>query len=264
MTDHGTRRRSRPGWWAPGLALAERPRRRDPRPVEHARASGSPVARRVRRGRLVRLRLAADGLDEDALLALLAEPPAALAARVPRPAWVDTVERAVARRPRRRSVNTTDWRAAFAMPLRPFVADAVDDLTDRVTAVGTARGPGRGHRRVRRPAVPPPGRPRDPDARPRAEHQRGRPHHGAADFAAQLTEPAGLAQAVHHVPGAGQAARAGQHLPHRRDRRAAHPVRRRPRRDRHRPARRRRPRPAHRDPRRARRHPPPRPVGRRS
>ncbi|HEX6358837.1 type 2 lanthipeptide synthetase LanM family protein [Actinophytocola sp.] len=119
------------GWWAPGLALAERP-------------AGNPVSSGAARERLARWRaalgvrfgerLAADGLDENALLGLLAEPRWALAARVPRPDWAKTVERAVhAATPQQ--ANTTDWRAAFAVPLRPFVTNAVTDLTTRAAAV---------------------------------------------------------------------------------------------------------------------------------
>jgi len=124
------------GWWAPALALAERP------------AGGAwPVPSALARERVARwrgaygsggrfdLRLAADGLDELTLHGLLDEPPADLAERVERPAWVDTAERALRAATRRRPRDVDDWRAAFAVPLRPFVANAADDLTDRVTAV---------------------------------------------------------------------------------------------------------------------------------
>jgi type 2 lantibiotic biosynthesis protein LanM len=128
MTDTGPADTLRTGWWAPGLALAER-------------SAGAPVSTDAARARLARwraafgtrfgARLATDGLDESTLLGLLAETPVALAARTPRPAWADTVERAV-RTAVRREVDATDWRAAFAVPLRPFVANAVADLTGRV------------------------------------------------------------------------------------------------------------------------------------
>jgi type 2 lantibiotic biosynthesis protein LanM len=123
------------GWWAPGLALAERP----PTVV------GDPVPSAEVRDRVARwragfgpggrfdLRLAADGLDEVALIALLSEQPAALAARVPRPAWADTVARAVATATRR-EVTSTDWRDALAAVVAPFVTNAAADLTAGVTA----------------------------------------------------------------------------------------------------------------------------------
>jgi type 2 lantibiotic biosynthesis protein LanM len=128
MTDTGPARALPGHWWAPGLALAERP-------------AGEPVSTDAGRDRFTRWRsafgarfgerLAADGLDEAALRGLLAEPSEALAARTPRPAWADTVERAV-RAATPQQVDTTDWRAAFAVPLRPFVAGAVTDLANRV------------------------------------------------------------------------------------------------------------------------------------
>lgn len=128
MTDTGPARALPPDWWAPGLALAERP-------------AGDPVSNDAARDRLARWRaafgtrfaerLATDGLDEPTLLGLLTEPPSALAARTPRPAWADTVERAV-RDATPQRVDTTDWRAAFAVSLRPFVSGAVTDLANRV------------------------------------------------------------------------------------------------------------------------------------
>jgi len=131
MTDTGPAGVLRPGWWTPGLALAERPA------TELTSDPTGPVRDRVTRwrsaygpGTRFDDRLAADGLDERALLALVGEPAAALAARVPTPAWADTVERAV-RAARRRDFHTDDWRAAFALPLRPFVANAADDLAGR-------------------------------------------------------------------------------------------------------------------------------------
>src|SRR6476469_10291207 len=119
MTDTGPTQTLPADWCTPGLALAERP-------------AGHSVPNDQARDRFTRWqasfgtrfgeRLAADGLDESVLLGLLAEPPSAQAGRVPRPAWADTVERAIqAARPRQ--VDTSDWRAAFAVPLRPFVTN---------------------------------------------------------------------------------------------------------------------------------------------
>lgn len=124
------------GWWARGLALAERPApttARTPTDADRAR-----VARwRAAYGTSERFaaRLAAAGLDEPALRLLVAEPPADLAARVPAPPWVATVERAV-RAARPEQVGVPDQRAAFAVPLRPFVANATADLTTRLAALG--------------------------------------------------------------------------------------------------------------------------------
>ncbi len=124
------------GWWAPALALAERP-------VGGAwPVPSAPARERVARWRAAYgsggrfdLRLAADGLDELTLHGLLDEPPADLANRVEPPAWVDTAERALRAAERKRPGDLDDWRAAFAVPLRPFVANAADDLADRVAAV---------------------------------------------------------------------------------------------------------------------------------
>ncbi|MFI7673270.1 type 2 lanthipeptide synthetase LanM family protein [Actinophytocola sp. NPDC049390] len=84
-----------PAWWAPALALHERGTDRG-----HAAASAA------------------------------ADVPAALAARVPRPAWVDTAERVV-----RAAEPVTDlaelgetWRDAFGRVLAPFVADAAERI----------------------------------------------------------------------------------------------------------------------------------------
>jgi type 2 lantibiotic biosynthesis protein LanM len=134
MTDTGPAGAFAAAWWAPALALAERPA-----PVGGTVPSDEARVRVARwragfgAGNRFDQRLAADGLDEVALLGLLTETPAALAARVPRPAWADTVERAV-RAATVRQVDTDDWRTALAAVLRPFVTGATDDLTDRIAA----------------------------------------------------------------------------------------------------------------------------------
>jgi type 2 lantibiotic biosynthesis protein LanM len=134
MTETGSAGAFAAAWWAPALALAERPA-----PVVGAVPSAEARARVARwragfgAGNRFDQRLAADGLDEVALLGLLTETPAALAARVPRPGWADTVERAV-RAATARHVDTDDWRTALAAVLKPFVTGATDDLSDRITA----------------------------------------------------------------------------------------------------------------------------------
>jgi type 2 lantibiotic biosynthesis protein LanM len=181
------------GWWAAGLALAERP-------------AGDPVSTDLAKDRLggwraafgprFSERLAADGLDEDALLGLLAEPPRALAARVQRPAWAETVEHAI-HTATPQQVDTTDWRAAFAVPIRPFVTNAVADLTSRVATIQdldrladlpaiTAAFADRLSRRLTGIAT------RTLVHELNTGLAAGRTT-GAADFATQLTEPAALA-----------------------------------------------------------------------
>ncbi|MGB3443281.1 MAG: type 2 lanthipeptide synthetase LanM family protein [Actinophytocola sp.] len=134
MTETGPAGAFAAAWWAPALALAERPA-----PVRGAVPSIEARARVARwragfgSGNRFDQRLAADGLDEVALLGLLTETPAALAGRVPRPGWADTAERAV-RAAMAHHVDTDDWRTALAAVLRPFVTGATDDLTDRIAA----------------------------------------------------------------------------------------------------------------------------------
>ena len=127
-------------WWARGLALHERCAGSGPLP----RAGAVDAAARARldrwragypkNGTAFATRLAAAGIDEDGLLGLLAESPDALAARVTRPAWADTVERAVrtARSPTCAGApGAEDWRGAFAIPLRPLVIGAADRMVSR-------------------------------------------------------------------------------------------------------------------------------------
>lgn len=121
------------GWWAPGLALAER--------LAGARDRAHPERARewIERWRAAygtdgafETRLTATGLDEAELVSLLAESPAALAERVRQPAWAGTVEQALhtAEPASAAMVRDLDWRAALALPLRPFVANATDHLAD--------------------------------------------------------------------------------------------------------------------------------------
>jgi len=127
-------------WWARGLALHERCAGPGPLP----RAGAGDAAARARLGEWragypengteFATRLAAAGIDEDGLLGLLAESPDDLAARVTRPVWADTVERAVraARPPAQENApGAEDWRKAFAVPLRPLVTGAVDRMVSR-------------------------------------------------------------------------------------------------------------------------------------
>lgn len=114
-------------WWAPGLALHERVGRTLPTTADdagRARLSAWRARYADAPDTFVR-RLAAIGLTEDALLGLLTETSAALAARVPRPSWPDLAERAVDRAERAAREPSVpppaDWRAAFAGVLRPLV-----------------------------------------------------------------------------------------------------------------------------------------------
>jgi type 2 lantibiotic biosynthesis protein LanM len=111
-----------PAWWAPGLALHERGARA---------ATGMPGE--IDPANTFALRIADLGLDEDTVRALRAESPAELAARVPRPEWVTTVERAV-----RDAEPVTDiaevsgnWRDAFGRVLAPFADGAVQRIAGR-------------------------------------------------------------------------------------------------------------------------------------
>src|SRR6476469_1437807 len=198
MTDTGPTQTLPADWCTPGLALAERP-------------AGHSVPNDQARDRFTRWqasfgtrfgeRLAADGLDESVLLGLLAEPPSAQAGRVPRPAWADTVERAIqAARPRQ--VDTSDWRAAFAVPLRPFVTNAVADLTAHVAGQVEPQGDlaaitGGFADRLARQLVRIATRTLVHELNTRLAAGRTA---GLTDFATQLTEPAALAGLVATYP----------------------------------------------------------------
>jgi type 2 lantibiotic biosynthesis protein LanM len=129
-----------PHWWARGLALHERAAGVLPRGPE-------PPAELLSRWRAgyepedggLTARLADAGLDEAGLLGLLAEPAEGLAARVPRPEWVATVERALREPVAEPSTVPADWPAAFALPLRPLVSDAAARLVERAGALIPAR-----------------------------------------------------------------------------------------------------------------------------
>jgi len=120
-------------WWVPALALHERCAAPLPAPV----AAAAGVLERWRdcygleglAGWLADL-----GLDEAGLAGLLLEPPASVAARVARPGWVFAVERALRSAEPVTGVVPEDWQDAFALPLRPLVADAA-------TRFATAAGP---------------------------------------------------------------------------------------------------------------------------
>lgn len=92
-------------------------------------------------------RLAAVGLDEAGLLALLAEPRTALAARVQRPGWATFVELAVARAGGRVPNGDVadgdvpaDHVAAFGLVLRPFVELARERIAHAVADAPDAAG----------------------------------------------------------------------------------------------------------------------------
>ena len=82
---------------------------------------------------LFRERLAELGLDDDGLRALLTEPPGALAARVRRPSWAATAERALAAAPHdpRHVPHPLSWDAGFARILAPFTEIAADRMVRR-------------------------------------------------------------------------------------------------------------------------------------
>jgi len=134
-------------WWARALTLAERtaaggrtgrrgtPTERDRRRLERWRAAHDLGAR----GQFGH-RLAAVDLDETTLLALLAEPPAALAARTAPPEWAAFVEHALQRvNPSGRVPDgELTWYAGFTAIVAPFVAAAADRLEGAATGAGAA------------------------------------------------------------------------------------------------------------------------------
>lgn len=123
-------------WWAPGLALHERSTAVGPDAADTGAARERLAHWRDSHGAgdWFAHRLAATGLDEAALLALLAESPDRLAARTPRPDWADAVELAL-----RTAVAPTrldrpeSWEQLFALPVGPFARFAADRLAERVT-----------------------------------------------------------------------------------------------------------------------------------
>ncbi|MEU6078677.1 type 2 lanthipeptide synthetase LanM family protein, partial [Micromonospora sp. NPDC047074] len=148
-TDHAYGVRLAPHWWASGLALHERASGpaggASGRPGGHAARDTDETDRRLapwRAGHGVGLsaRLAEVGLDEPGLLDLLAEDRAAIAARIPRPAWAETVESALrAAAAPRPPADPADWRAALTAPLRPFVDLAVDRFAAGADRLATER-----------------------------------------------------------------------------------------------------------------------------
>ncbi|MFL6075217.1 MAG: type 2 lanthipeptide synthetase LanM family protein [Mycobacteriales bacterium] len=139
-------------WWAPGLALHERPAGAAPaavRDTSQARLAAWCSAYQLAATGQFAVRLADAGLDEAGLLGLLAEPPAELAGRVTRPDWADTVERVLrlagdgpARLPEPTGDATELWQRMFAAALHPFVADARDRLVregELLAGAGDAR-----------------------------------------------------------------------------------------------------------------------------
>ncbi|GIJ29894.1 hypothetical protein Vqi01_50560 [Micromonospora qiuiae] len=130
------------GWWVPALALHERAHGVD---QVTERRDGTSRARfdrwreryGPRGGPAFRWRLSDVGLDEAGLLRLLAEPSAALAARVARPDWVGMVEAAIrsAAVPPAEVPVPDRWQEAFAWPMRTLVAAAVEQAVARLTPV---------------------------------------------------------------------------------------------------------------------------------
>lgn len=184
-----------PSWWAYGLALHERMPGDVPATDPSDQALRRLAAWRAGFGGtgLFTRRLADAGLDEATLAALLTESPKSLAARVPRPAWVDVVERAVRGAAPPAEERATTWRDAFAVPLRPFVMDAVERMVEQARALPepgradldaiSARFASRLSRRLvgiaTRTFV--------------HEHNRAVDEQGLVGFARRLADPAGLA-----------------------------------------------------------------------
>jgi type 2 lantibiotic biosynthesis protein LanM len=118
-------------WWVPALALHER----CAEPLPLGDGAAAVLDRwRARYGTGLAARLAHLGLDEARLAGLLAESPESLAARIPLPRWARSVERAL------RSASPAGelpeaWQDAFAVPLRPLVADASARLVESVQRV---------------------------------------------------------------------------------------------------------------------------------
>src|SRR5690606_32456688 len=134
-------------WWAPALALHERTSGID-------RLGATPDATaearfdrwRSRYGpdgeQAFRRRLSDVGIDETALKRLLAEPPAALAARTHHPSWARRIEEAIrsAAIPPADTPVPTRWQEALAWPLRSLVATTVEWTVARLEAYrSTAR-----------------------------------------------------------------------------------------------------------------------------
>ena len=119
-------------WWVPALALHERcvapvPRREDVAAVLDRWRAGY--------GTGLATRLADLGLDEAGLAGVLVEPPESLAARVPLPGWARSVERAVEHAVEPVGALPEAWQDAFAVPLRPLVADASARLAESAERV---------------------------------------------------------------------------------------------------------------------------------
>src|SRR5262245_53854325 len=127
---------SMPGasWWARGLSLAER------LPGVDGPTHTDAAKRRLERWALAHdlaatgqfaARLADAGLDEDALIGLLAEEPAQLACRTTRPSWAVFVERALATPPSPDEARAT-WQGQFAASLGRFTAAAETAVAEMI------------------------------------------------------------------------------------------------------------------------------------
>ncbi len=137
------------GWWARALTLAERAalpsRPRVTAPTERAQRRLERWKKEYRlaeTGQFAR-RLAAVGLTEDELLALLSEEPAALAARAGSPPWwAELTEAVLAQMPEASPVQVPDgpqdqaWRLGLATVLTPFVRYSYRQLKDTAHAEG--------------------------------------------------------------------------------------------------------------------------------
>lgn len=117
-------------WWVPALALHERCVAPLPSTGGHGSAE---VLERWRAGfgaEGLAGWLADAGLDEAGLARVLAESPDSVASRIGRPGWALAVERAVLAAAPVAGAVPGNWRDAFAVPLRPLVADAAERVAE--------------------------------------------------------------------------------------------------------------------------------------
>jgi type 2 lantibiotic biosynthesis protein LanM len=131
-----------PSWWAPGLTLVERRELADAPPGAGEPGTAAKGERRLARWRnehrlaesgQFERRLADVELDEDGLLALLTEPPDALAARAAKPRWAGDVERVVGGLDPQRALPEPPAddglaHAGFVTVVSPFTLAAVERL----------------------------------------------------------------------------------------------------------------------------------------
>ncbi|WP_280722156.1 type 2 lanthipeptide synthetase LanM family protein [Kitasatospora sp. MAA4] len=136
-------------WWTRGVALAERlggPATGRPADLPAGQRRADHRLARWREdfaaeAGLFEARLAAAGLAEDGLRALLDEDPAALAARIDRPGWARSADRVLAAAPDRVEAPAPcrSWDEGFATVLAPFTEEAADRLLAAAHRAGAQR-----------------------------------------------------------------------------------------------------------------------------